>query len=146
MVWLVPRLSQWGGRGFLPAFAAATGPAANKEVISEIGSFFKLFWKRDKACKKIEWFREIKTADQWGTCCLVNRKTADDGITKSKQLKCIFDAQFFTLYIYKYTLTNLKDAHSSKIHINFYDSGAILIVCIFCKFIPMPMPRSTDYP
>ncbi len=29
----------------------------------------------------IEWFREITMADQWGTG-LVNRKTADDGITK----------------------------------------------------------------
>jgi hypothetical protein len=48
--------------------------------------------------------------------------------------------------MYKNILTNLKDAISSKIYVNFYDSGAILIVCIICKFIPVPMPRSTDNP
>jgi hypothetical protein len=54
-------------------------PADNKEVISGQGGFFNYFWKEIR--RVIEWFREIKTADQWGTG-LVNRKAADDGITK----------------------------------------------------------------
>jgi hypothetical protein len=75
---------------------------------------------------------------------LLYRKTAGNGITKSKQLKCIFDVKFHVICI-KISFTNLKDAISSKIYINFYHSGVIIIVCIF-KFIPVPIPRSTDNP
>jgi hypothetical protein len=43
---------------------------------------------------------------------VVSRKTANDGITKSKQLKCIFDVQFHIIGI-KISFKNLKDAISS---------------------------------
>jgi hypothetical protein len=62
---------------------------------------------------------------------MVNRKAADDGITKSNQLKCIFDVQFHIIYI-KNILSKVKGCHFIKNYINFYDSGAIIIVCI-CK-------------
>ncbi len=56
---------------------------------------------------------EINMADQWGTG-LVNRKTVDDGKTKSKQFKCIFDVQFHIICI-KISFTNSKDAILLKI-------------------------------
>jgi hypothetical protein len=71
-------------------------------------------------------------------------KTADDGITKSKQLKSIFDAQL-NIICKKISFKNLKDAFPSKTFINIHDSGVIIIVCI-CKFTPVPMPRSADNP
>jgi hypothetical protein len=61
-----PYLSQWSTWNHAE-------PVTNREVISGLGSFF-----RKEARRVIEWNREIKTADQWGTD-LVIRKTADDG-------------------------------------------------------------------
>ncbi len=60
---------------------------------------------------------------------MMNRITANDGITKSKQLKCMFDVQFHRICI-KISFQNSKDAILSKKYVNFYDSGAIVIVCI----------------
>ncbi len=74
---------------------------------------------------------------------LVIRKAADDVITKSKQLKYIFDVQFHIIFI-KNILYKFKGCHFIK-NIIFYDSCKIIIVCI-CKFIPVPMPRSADNP
>jgi hypothetical protein len=44
----------------------------------------------------------------------VNRKTAYDGITESKQSKCIFDVQFHIICI-QISFTNFKNAILLKI-------------------------------
>jgi gluconate kinase len=42
--------------------------------------------------ERLAWLTNLEQA-------LVSRKTADDGITKSKQLKCIFDVHFHIICI-----------------------------------------------
>jgi hypothetical protein len=62
------------------------------------------------------------------TVGIVNRKTANNGITKSKQLKCVFVVQYHIICI-KISFKNIKDVIFIK-NINFYDSCAIIIVFV----------------
>jgi hypothetical protein len=63
---------------------------------------------------------------------MVNRKTADDGITKSKQLKCMFHVQFhaYSIICLKVSFKSSKDDILSKKYLTPDDSGAIIVVCI----------------
>ncbi len=56
-------------------------------------------------------FERLKQLTNEGTS-LVNRKTADDGITKSNQLKCIIDVQFHIIHVK--ISCKFKEGHFTK--------------------------------